>query len=1200
MRQPETIDVADRGNPVEALDHANRTLPLGWNEPSSPAPSCTITKRLRALLAANPSRVAFTFIHRGNEVPIDYAALLDRAARYGTFFLKAGTAPGDVVLIVLQHDEHLLYAFFGALLVGARPAILAYPTPKLDPQRWAQAATSLIANTSAELLVTYRELAGRLGMVARSARVEVKPNLADHAPLAERRWHAGTPDELVFLQFSSGTTGLQKGLGLTHRAVIAQIEDYSTAIKLTSDDRIVSWLPLYHDMGLIACTLLPALTATPCVWLSPFEWVKQPRILLEAVTRHAATLCWLPNFTFSFLARAVSDLDLQGLDLSSVRSWVNCSEPIHAASFESFITRFGSVGVRPRSLATCYAMAENTFAVTQSAPGEGYQVDCVDADRFQRDHVAVPVEPEHPRARRQVSSGHCIDGVSVQIRSDDGRVLSDRKVGRIFVRGRSQFGGYWPDTTSQLQDYFDTGDLGYLADGQLYVTGRSRDLIICRGRNIYPQDVEALAGDFAGIIPGRMVAVGVADATLGTEDILLLAETESAEVDALAAELREHCLRSLDLPALRVGLVSPGWLIKTSSGKIARSANLEKYLRCLDRAAPAPAHPSTTKSGTTSDRLLAYVRRSAQTLATESFSAHTLIDEVLDSLATVELFAFVESEFGVRCGQRAVDIAQSGTLGDLACFVEEEQSRPRHPQRVLEVAVGGDDSLAATCVGQALQDCFEKKLADRWLNISIFFRRRIDCLISDIREFARRGVEPGCQQARANPPSAGVPMAPGVEPGCHGWSPDLQRLLDADAVLLDYFAEMLCTPEIRLRRPDDPRENPAREWIAMRWLPVYSDVDLDGLFVEQARLLTGQELADCYDQLASLIKGRLVVLTYGEACARTYAWYPWLREVNATLRTRSQASAWQLCDTGQAMDALSHGHYRAVFAGLPDEHRDRARALMASFFEQGDLAASASSGRAVRGVTGRRKAAHSCARLVSAEWVERWSEWYRCVAIVGEEFSCRGLPGGLEQRGTEVQRFRRLEDVPRSAWQAIILTSGRFERVALEALAEEHGRIPIESPLTQAVTLTDPERLFRYLLVEMWQRLAAQGKSVGLYGAGAFARYFLRVVAEARQPRVAWLADDDARKQGQVVFGRVVQPPDGQLPDLDAVLVLTERDKDFQRRALDRFESSSEMICPAAYSSTIPAPKCWTFAPSPQEMFLNPDQKPVHPGRWDA
>lgn len=1177
MRQPPAIEAEDWRMAVEP-PRPSRAAPGEFADQYSLRSPRTITGHLRALAGRDPARVAFTFVQAGNEIPIDYATLLDRAARYASFLRQAGAARGDVVLIVLQHDEHLLYAFFGAMLLGARPAILAYPTAKLDHQRWAQAATSLIANTSAKLLITYDELAERLRLTAGGARVEVKPELGGRKPLPEPRWHTAAPNESAFFQFSSGTTGLQKGLALSHRAVIAQINDYSAAVRLTANDRIVSWLPLYHDMGLIACMLLPALTATPCIWLSPFEWVKQPRLLLEAATRHAATLCWLPNFAFAFMARSVRDEELDGLDLSSVRCWVNCSEPIHADSFEDFATRLRSVGVRPRSLGTCYAMAENTFAVTQSAPGEGFHVDHVDTQRLQRDHVAVPVTPGHPRVRRQVSSGGCIDGVAVQIRADDGQVLPDRQVGRIFVRGRSQFGGYWPDTTSLLNDYYDTGDLGYLADEQLYVTGRVKDLIICRGRNIYPQDVEALASDYPEIIPGRIVAVGVEDSELGTEDILLLAETESAETEKLAAGLREHCLRSLDLPSLRVRLVEPGWLIKTSSGKIARSANRDKHFRSPEPAPRHPVQPQTVISDSTQERLSAYVRRIARSRLAETVDERTRIDGVLDSLATVELFAFVESELGVRCGQPALDIAARGTIGDLSRFLDAERSCPHPVKPVVEAAVGGDDALAGMCAQATLQTRFEAKFADSWLNVSIFFRRRIDCMISDIREFARRGVEPSD----------------------HWWSPDLQRLLRADVVLLDYFAEMLCTPEVRLTRPGDPPANPAREWTAMRWLPASGDIDLDELLVEQTRLLSPRELADSYGDLASLIKGQLVVLTYGEDCARTYAWYPWLRDVNATLRARAKSSAWQLCDTGRELDALPHRHYRAVFAGLPDEHLDRARSVVADFIERADLHATASPGQAVSGITGRRRAAHSCARLISAKWLQRWSKWYRHVAIVGEEFSCRGLVDGLKQRGVVGRRFRRPENVPRDCWEAVIIVSGRYQRAALDALADEHDRIPIESPLTQGVTLTDQEQLFRHLLLELWQRLAAQRKSVGLYGTGTFARYFLRVVADTNPPPIAWLVDDNPQKSGRVLFGHAVLPAQHELPPVNTVLVLTERDKDFQRRALDRFESSSEVICPAACSTTIPTPKCWSFAASPRETFLNPDRKPVAPWRWDA
>ena len=394
-------------------------------------------------------------------------------------------------------------------------------------------------------------------------------------------------DDIAFLQHSSGTTGLQKGVALSHRAVLNQIEAYSRAIDLQPDDRIVSWLPIYHDMGLIAGFVLPLVTGNPLIIMSPFHWVRDPKLLLWAIQEYAGTLCWLPNFAFNHLARSIRPRDLEGLDLSTWRAAINCSEPVRFASHQLFLDRFSQYGFKSESLASCYAMAENTFAVTQSRLGEAPHIEWIDLQSLQEQGRAVISTVELNSATPMVSCGFPIPGVEVSVADGKGYLLPQRQVGEIILRSDSMLSGYYhrPDLTAQAikNGWYHTGDMGYLADGHLYVTGRKKDLIIVGGKNIYPQDLEAIAGLIPGIYPGRAVAFGVMDEKLGTESIVMVCELQDhyseAEKLQITRQLRTQVVQQIGVILSDVRLVEKRWVLKTSSGKIARSRNRDKYLK---------------------------------------------------------------------------------------------------------------------------------------------------------------------------------------------------------------------------------------------------------------------------------------------------------------------------------------------------------------------------------------------------------------------------------------------------------------------------------------------------------------------------------------------------------------------------------------------------------------------------------------------
>lgn len=547
----------------------------------------TLIDKLREVTARRPDEVALVLVQHDGERTLTYREFMARAEAYAHSLAAFGTRRGDLVVLVHEHGEALLAAFWGALLLRAIPSIFPFLSDKLEPERYYSSVRQLVERSGVAAVITTDAM--REPLANALAGLDVIVTTLDAAGTAEIHadftLNAARSEDTAFLQHSSGSTGLQKGVMLTHGAVIRQVEAYGRVIGLSEDDVIVSWLPLYHDMGLIAGFVMPLVQGVKLVLMSPFHWVRDPQILLHAIHRHRGTLCWQPNFAYNFLATRVRDSSIAGVELSSWRAAINCSEPVVAESHRVFLEHFQPHGFRAEALATCYAMAENTFAVTQSALPGPPNVDWVDADALMTERHAAPVGGNH-RALAVVSCGKAIPGCEVRIMSDNGQLLPERRVGEIALRSDSMLEGYFhqPElSASVLTDgWYHTGDMGYLADGELYVTGRKKDLIIVGGKNIYPQDIENLLNDIAGVHAGRVVAFGVYNERLGTEDVALVAEVDTDDPEAQAEimrAIRARVTQTLDVAARYVHLVDSRWLLKTSSGKVARSANREKFLQ---------------------------------------------------------------------------------------------------------------------------------------------------------------------------------------------------------------------------------------------------------------------------------------------------------------------------------------------------------------------------------------------------------------------------------------------------------------------------------------------------------------------------------------------------------------------------------------------------------------------------------------------
>jgi acyl-CoA synthetase (AMP-forming)/AMP-acid ligase II len=551
----------------------------------------TLWDRWQRHADARPDAEAIVHLTFEEETPVRRwrrAELLDAALTMATALRARGVGPGEVCALIVRHHPDFYPLYLGVVALGALPAVLAYPNDRLHPDKFRQGLTGMLAHSGLDWVLTEEALLPVLAPVAADASAgphlkgiltPLSASFAPGAPTPSARGSAFPADPMApcLVQHSSGTTGLQKAVALSHHAVLGHVERYGRAIDLRADDRIVSWLPLYHDMGLIAAFHLPLAAGVPIVLLSPFEWVVAPGLLLAALASERGSLAWLPNFAYNLMAARVRPDDLDGLDLSTVRLLVNCSEPIQARSHASFAERFGGAGLTADKLGGCYAMAETTFAVTQTPVGRG--ADVRHLDRAALAAGRVELTSDAAQGRPCVSSGRPIEGCEIRIVDAARADLPAGRVGEILVRSASLFDGYRhdPERTALcfVDGWYVTGDLGFVADEELYVVGRLKDLIIVAGRNLAPEDVEAAASEVPGVVPGRVVAFGVADAASGTEQVWVVAETEISDPEP-QTRLRAEIVRAvmgIDVTLGRCVLVPPRWLVKSSSGKLGRSQN---------------------------------------------------------------------------------------------------------------------------------------------------------------------------------------------------------------------------------------------------------------------------------------------------------------------------------------------------------------------------------------------------------------------------------------------------------------------------------------------------------------------------------------------------------------------------------------------------------------------------------------------------
>lgn len=576
-----------------------------------------LSQRLLAHIESEPDAIYCEYVSfDGTVSSITRGEMLRSILRFATTYRTMMAAQAEIerdnirakqrlVCVCLYPGQALHAAFWGAVWVGCIPTILAPPSPRMEKSKYADSFQQMLVHTRPNILVCDEEIEARLAesgivlnaVTATSGTAFLVPTAliqnADDVDFFAP--HVPNLSDIALLQHSSGTTGLQKGVALSHGAILRHNRSYTERLQIQRDDVIVSWLPLYHDMGLIACFLLPSLEGVRLVEMSPFDWVRKPTMLFEQIDRTKGTLCWLPNFAFSFMAKHARHLD-EAISTASIRAWINCSEPVYWTSMRTFVERFANHGVRVEQLATAYAMAENVFAVSQSDMG-GLRLLKAQRGPFITKQQIVPIGDIAVASLAEesgtgsadpifVSNGKPISQMQVRIVDDGRHSVDNGTIGELELHGTFSFNGYFhrEDLTAQaLTDdgWYRTGDMGFLWEGEVYVTGRQKDLLIIQGRNFYPADIESCAAEVEGVHEGRVVAFSWSDESAGTEQLIILGEVLPdywEQRKRVALRIRNHVAQRLDCTAHRVEIVPSRWLIKSTSGKPARHDNRKKYL----------------------------------------------------------------------------------------------------------------------------------------------------------------------------------------------------------------------------------------------------------------------------------------------------------------------------------------------------------------------------------------------------------------------------------------------------------------------------------------------------------------------------------------------------------------------------------------------------------------------------------------------
>lgn len=596
---------------------------------------------------ARPARTLVDYLQRAAGVPdaglrvldrngdqcwMAWPTVLGRAARVAGGLRGLGVGRGDRVALVFPTAPELFDAFFGIVLAGAVPVPL-YPPVRLGRlDEYHVRTAAMLAAVEARVVLADRRIRRILGETVRAARSARLCLTLNELPSQEPAIADVRPADLALIQFSSGTTRNPRPVGLSHRAVMTQAELLNAFWPDTEEVRHsgVSWLPLYHDMGLIGCVFAALERPGTLTLIPPEAFAVRPAVWLQTISKYRATLSPAPNFAYSLAVQRVRDEEMDGVDLSCWRVALCGAETVVPGVMRAFQQRFARWGFAPEALTPVYGLSEATLAVTFSDPRCPFV-----SHRFDREAlVAAGVAREVNEGWEIVSAGRPLPGCEIRIAGDDG-VLPEGNAGRIECRSPSMMDGYigQPEATARVLNagWLDTGDVGFLWKGELFLTGRAKDMVLVRGRNYAPDEVERATDDAPGVRTGCVVAVSRLPERENADGEVLLVLVEArrnvpqSDFDAVAQACARHIVAATGLVPERVVVLPPGTLPRTSSGKLRRQDALRLYLTGELEAAPAVTSLHLARAMARSS--IAFLRMKWDRLTASALSGNTPVDK---------------------------------------------------------------------------------------------------------------------------------------------------------------------------------------------------------------------------------------------------------------------------------------------------------------------------------------------------------------------------------------------------------------------------------------------------------------------------------------------------------------------------------------------------------------------------------------------
>lgn len=523
----------------------------------------------------------------GGEDVLTYGQLLHFSLRVASGLIANGLREGETVAIMQPTGFNFFYIFLGTLLAGGIPVPIYPPFRAHMLEAYARTEARILTNAGVRMLVTFdqAETLSRLlqGFVPSLKLVTTVDALLKYDEI--RTPFKANADHFAFIQYTSGSTNDPKGVLLSHRNLLANISAYGRTIKVTPEDVAVSWLPLYHDFGLIGAWLGSFYHGIPLVLLTPFTFLNHPERWLWAFHYHRGTLSGGPNFAYDLCVRKIDSSKLEGLDLSAVRVLANGAEKVYPNTLQQFTTKFAKYGLKRGAMMPVYGLAESTVCLAIPPLGRDFRLDHIERKAFEENKIARPTTADDKSALMYAACGVALPDHAIRVVDEIGNVLPERHIGSIEFRGPSSMQGYYNNQAATQAIYHDgwinSGDLGYLADEEIFITGRRKDLIIKAGRNLYPAEIEELVGAITGVRQGCVAAFAVTDEKRATEQLIVVAETRDKNTkqhEDIKQEINNVIATALDMVPDHIVLVAPRIIPKTSSGKLQRAACKKMYL----------------------------------------------------------------------------------------------------------------------------------------------------------------------------------------------------------------------------------------------------------------------------------------------------------------------------------------------------------------------------------------------------------------------------------------------------------------------------------------------------------------------------------------------------------------------------------------------------------------------------------------------